>query len=415
MAVHGGPKIATSGLVLSLDGSNIKSFKGTPATNLLYSLINVNGEVNNTDFKSSYGNETVFIPSLGYKTVRYCNIYNNYPTSGNCCPSLFQYGGNILSQIITVSPSTTYTYEIIYKVASGYTNANYMYRYEYNSGAYVTEAGVHSEANRTSLGDGWYHAWGQFTTQATTNNLWLTGMWYYQYAVYDKVSVAAVSLHQGTYVIPPEHMLTAQQNRGTTLATGGGWADLTGNGNNGELVNGPSYSSGSIVFDGSNDSIIIPENSALNTQTPTVEVWVKTNATTQYGFWFEKGQVNTQYSLFQEGANIVWRQNFGGGITNLVINAPTYMNTTSWYQVVGTYTSGTRIVYINGVLVGSDAQTGTIATNTNGMSIGVFGGYNGARGYYYNGNIASVKIYNRALTADEIQQNFNATRGRFGV
>jgi hypothetical protein len=258
VACAAGPDVSESGLVLALDGANYKSFKGTPATNLLYSLNNTNGEVNTTDFKSSYGDEIAYIPALGYKTVRYCNIYNNYPTSGNCCPRLFDYGGNVVSKNITVSPSTTYTYEIIYKVTSGYTNANYMYRYEYNGGTYVTEAGVHSDANRTSLGDGWYHAWGQFTTQVTTNNLWLTGMWYYQYAVYDKVSVASVSLHQGTYIIPPEHMLLPQENRGTTVATGGGWADMTGRSNNGELVNGPTYSSangGSIVFDGTNDRV----------------------------------------------------------------------------------------------------------------------------------------------------------------
>jgi hypothetical protein len=105
-------------------------------------------------------------------------------------------------------------------------------------------------------------------------------------------------------------MLNVGQVRGTTVATGGGWADLTGTSNHGELVNGPTYNSsngGSLVFDGSNDMIIIPENSALNTQTPSVEVWVKTNATTQNGFWFEKGTVNTQYSLFQEGGVIQWR------------------------------------------------------------------------------------------------------------
>ncbi len=186
----------------------------------------------------------------------------------------------------------------------------------------------------------------------------------------------------------------------------------------GTFANTPTYSSangGTLVFDGSDDMIIIPENSALNTQTPSVEVWVKTNATTQNGFWFEKGQVNSQYSLFQEGGDIQWRQNFSGSVTNLSTTTATYMNTSNWYQVVGTFTSGARRLYINGVLVNSDTQSGTITTNANGMSIGVYGGFNGSRGYYYNGNIASVKVYNRALTASEIQQNFNANRGRFGI
>ena len=105
----------------------------------------------------------------------------------------------------------------------------------------------------------------------------------------------------------------------------------------------------------------------------------------------------------------------GGSIRNLTTTTATYMNTSNWYQVVGTYTSGTRRLYINGVLVNFDTQTGTIESNSGGMSIGVYGGFNGSRGYYYNGNLSSCKVYNRALTAQEIQQNFNATRGRYGI
>jgi hypothetical protein len=67
------------------------------------------------------------------------------------------------------------------------------------------------------------------------------------------------------------------------------------------------------------------------------------------------------------------------------------------------------------VLVNSDTQTGTVGTNTNGISIGVYGGFNGVRGYYYNGNISSVKVYNRALSASEVQQNYNAQKSRFNL
>jgi len=192
------------------------------------------------------------------------------------------------------------------------------------------------------------------------------------------------------------------------------WTDLSGRGNNGELTNSPTYNSSNFGYFQfvTDDFARIPNNTALDTQTPTVEVWVKTNATTQNGFWFEKGTVNTQYSLFQEGSVIQWRMNIGG-ITNLSTTTATYMNTTNWYQVVGTYTSGSRRLYINGTLVNSDSQTGTIATDSGGMSIGVYGGYSGGRGYYYNGNLAICRVYNRALTASEIQQNFNALRGRF--
>jgi hypothetical protein len=198
------------------------------------------------------------------------------------------------------------------------------------------------------------------------------------------------------------------------VGSGTTWNDLSRNGSTGTLSNITYNSPGNFSFNGSTSTIIFPENSILNTQTPTVEVWVKTNNLNQNGFWFEKGQVNTQYSLFQEGTVIQWRMNIGG-VTNLSTTTATYMSTSQWAHVVGTYTSGTRRLYINGVLVNSDGQTGTIATNTNGSSIGVYGGFNGSRGYYYNGSLAICNVYNRALSPNEVLKNYNTNRRRFGL
>ena len=188
------------------------------------------------------------------------------------------------------------------------------------------------------------------------------------------------------------------------------WRDMSGNNITGSLTNGPTFNSangGSIVFDGTNDSVIMADNSTLNTQTPSVEVWIKTNATNQNGFWFEKGTVNTQYSLFQEGTNIVWRQDVRSQYTNTA----TYITTTDWAQVIGTYTSGDRRTYINGILRTSDAQTGVVATNAGGMFIGTYGG----GGYPYNGSVAVVRVYNRVLSPVEILQNYNAQKSRFNL
>jgi hypothetical protein len=194
------------------------------------------------------------------------------------------------------------------------------------------------------------------------------------------------------------------------------WNDATTSGFNYTLTNSPTYTSGTsgfFTFDGVNEYATASNNTALDTQTPTVEVWVKTNATTQAGFWFEKGTVNTQYALFQEGAVIQWRQHFSGvGITNLSTTTATYMNTSNWYQVVGTFTTGSRILYINGVQVNSDTYSGTISTNTGGQWIGVYGN---AVDYFYNGSLSICRVYNRVLTAAEVLQNFNASRGRYGV
>ena len=201
--------------------------------------------------------------------------------------------------------------------------------------------------------------------------------------------------------------------------TGTQWNDATSSGFNFTLINSPAYSSsnlGFLTFDGVNEIATSGYNTALDTQTPTVEVWVKTNATSQNGFWFEKGSVNTQYSLFQEGTNIQWRQRLADTtLTNLSTTTASFMNTSGWFQVVGTYTSGSRILYINGVQVNSDGQGGALATNSSGMSIGAYGGNSGSNSYWYNGALSICRVYNRALSAAEVLQNFNATRGRYGL
>ena len=96
---------------------------------------------------------------------------------------------------------------------------------------------------------------------------------------------------------------------------------------------------------------------------------------------------------------------------NIVTN--TYINTSNWYQVVGTYSSGFKGLYINGVLANFDTQSGTILTNNLGGRIGAYGG--GSPSYYYNGSLAICKVYNKALSAQEILQNFNVTKSRFGL
>ena len=164
--------------------------------------------------------------------------------------------------------------------------------------------------------------------------------------------------------------------------------------------------------------IRIPNSTALDTNEVSVEVWIKTDNTNQSGFWFEKGTVNTQYSLFQHNNSIYWRHRlWSGGLGDLITNAITTagLNTTDWFQVTGTYVSGSRKLYVNGILKNSDSLTGNLAVNTGGMSIGVYGGYNGSRGYYYDGNLAVVRVYTRSLEAYEVMDNYNALKGRFGL
>ena len=175
--------------------------------------------------------------------------------------------------------------------------------------------------------------------------------------------------------------------------------DIGGNSSTGEIVNSPTFTTSNnnknFSFNGETNSrlIKVPNNTKLDTQTPSVEVWIKTNATNQNGFWFEKGTVNSQYSLFQEYTEIQWRMVLNGSLStfsNITVNLG--VNTSSWFQVVGTFITGSRKLYVNGILKNSDSATGTIATNNGGMSIGAYGGYSGGRSYYYDGDIAIVRV-----------------------
>lgn len=185
---------------------------------------------------------------------------------------------------------------------------------------------------------------------------------------------------------------------------------------NAGLVEGATYNSAGYFSYVTDDYLRFPNSTSLDNQSFSVEVLARTNATTQNGFWFEKGTVNTQYSLFQEGSAIRWRAQANGATVNMVSpTTATYINTTNWFHIVGTCTSGSQVVYINGVSVGTGTTAGPFETNTGGMSIGAYGGYSGAHSYYYNGDIAIVRVYSKVLSQVEVLKNFTAVRGRFGL
>lgn len=188
------------------------------------------------------------------------------------------------------------------------------------------------------------------------------------------------------------------------------WKDISTNTSTdaAQLVNNPGFNPATgFAFNGSNTVAIIPEPSRLNTQTLTIESWVRSAVTNQNGFIFEKGNVNTQYSLFFENSFIVFRQRLAAQ-TQLDIPYSS-ISTNAWNHIVGTFTSGNRRIYVNSILTASDTQAGTIATNVNGCSIGAFGGFNGGivgQNYYLNGNIMTIRVYNRPLSPTEIYTNY---------
>ena len=204
------------------------------------------------------------------------------------------------------------------------------------------------------------------------------------------------------------------------------WNDLSGNGNSGTLTNGPTFNSangGSIVFDGSNDYVDFGNPTSLNISTSlTLESWVYfTNITT--------GAAKTIIARWGSGqrsyklAALVSSKNFYIDISDTGNNdiyrlSNTIITINIWYHVVGVYTSGvspTLNVYVNGVLDNS-TLAGTIPSSIySGTSIFNIGTDVVVGGNYYQGNISNSKIYNRALSASEVQQNYNAQKSRFNL
>jgi len=202
------------------------------------------------------------------------------------------------------------------------------------------------------------------------------------------------------------------------------WTDLSGTISAGTLSN-VTYNSangGYMSFAGTGTTATtlsyaaFPNNTVLDTQTPTVELWVKPTYLGQPYFWFEKGIVNQQYEIFTANGYIYWRMVVGGSLVDLTVTeSAAGVSTTSWNHITATYASGTgRRIYRNATLVASDSLSGTIATNGRGVDLGAYfdgGGWD----YRYNGGIAICRVYNRALSITEIQQNYDAQKTRFGL
>jgi hypothetical protein len=195
------------------------------------------------------------------------------------------------------------------------------------------------------------------------------------------------------------------------------WTDLSGRGNTGTLTNGPTYSSangGSIVFDGSNDYVNIVTATSLGINSAstsfTISVWFKTTTTGEL-YLFDNFNGGTDISLRIDGGTFevymsatgtIGAVQFGSGYNNGV-----------WHNFVLTWNGSNTInAYADAINIGSNTTTITGSFESNAaFRIGS----RPASSIYFPANIAQASIYNRALSAAEVSQNFNALRGRYGI
>ena len=224
------------------------------------------------------------------------------------------------------------------------------------------------------------------------------------------------------------------------------WTDLSGNAYNATLTNGVSYSSdnkGTLTFDGTDDYCYVASSGFFSTTVNnffadtgyawTISSWFRfpvTPAGTRTG--------NQSWAIFGQSGGIGGGETitlFVGSATDTTYFAsvPYYclvgirgsktaissssVNTNTWNNVVVTWNGTTAKVYFNGL------DRGTANVGAQPIQTGYYAGI-GVTGYtgiinnppqYFEGNISNTMVYNRAITASEVLQNFNALRGRFSV
>lgn len=193
------------------------------------------------------------------------------------------------------------------------------------------------------------------------------------------------------------------------------WTDMSGNGNNGTLTNGPTFSSangGSIVFDGVDDFVSVSDTLPLRLVGEcTISFWVKP-------------------TLLKDFGNLIWKANYplnGYGLISLANGevqlqiSPAGSNPSSgvgtlingqWCNLSMTLNSSNGVIfYKNGNLKATAISIYSIISGTSSLRIAADTDNN----RYFNGNISQVLIYSRVLSAAEIAQNYNAQKSRYGL
>ena len=201
--------------------------------------------------------------------------------------------------------------------------------------------------------------------------------------------------------------------------SGSSTIDQSGNGNTGTWVgNGPYYTTNAKVgtyagnFDGSTDYVFIPNtgNKIMPTsnQPFTISVWLNTN--TVASAWYAIGSNETwltsgyRFVLVCNGTSCIaalWCNQSGGTLTGINTSA---LSANTWYLVTVSYNGTSGSTYLNGVLQGT--TTGTVLGNTNNIDWG--GGIGGVDAF--SGYLDDARIYNRALSASEVQGLYYAQK-----
>jgi hypothetical protein len=199
--------------------------------------------------------------------------------------------------------------------------------------------------------------------------------------------------------------------------TGTTCTDLSGNSNNGTLVNGVGYSTnnkGIFVFDGVDDYISIASTIVMgNSNTVSAFIKLSTSNTSTVIYCPLANMIDNWLGISNNRLLLYATET--ADINNFSLLGTTILDTTNtkWYYVTSTISNNVATIYVNGIQENTITKEFTIGSWSSGGDIGRRGGFSQTQ--YFNGMISNLQIYNRALTSNEILQNYNATKSRYGL
>lgn len=402
MSLSHSPRIVTDGLVLCLDMTNTKkSWKGKPTTNLVSGPTNPdvggwNGRTHTTilyeNLPQGTGFDLVPVGCAAYKQDNTCNASS---WSGNAYSYSSFYSA-------TITGGTTYSSSILCYVSPDFSG-------DWASNLEEGTGGGNTDYNMSLKG-----TWQKLTRTWTPGSTAGSTSWMY-WAKYGVTSFASLTgyilycapqMEVSSFVTP---FVNGTRSNAQAIV------DLTGN----TTITAASltYTSDNTFSFGTSDYIDLGSDILLkNSGGWAVESWVNlptVNGASLYNFIGSTNYVyNCWFWTILNSKLAVWDLTQGVwkyGSTTILAN--------TWYQcvlVVNDAGTGYQF-YLNGIAEGGDHVGFSWTSSKAALSIGYIGRGNAAEGRYFGGKYPVFRAYNRALTATEVKQNFNALRGRYGV
>ena len=239
---------------------------------------------------------------------------------------------------------------------------------------------------------------------------------------------------QNNYVAPavPPTLVTAglvlnldAGNSSSYVGSGNNWDDLSGNNNDGTLANGPAFNSangGSIGFDGIDDVVSFGNILNMGLNSWTMSCWVKFDGGAgTFGIMGKTSYRSNmgRYSIYVDNSNI---NAFFQPSTNSLIATPIapYLDNKFHNIVLSINRTSMIYLYVDGVSVGTPIDISSSSSvdlnNSDNFYIGSYASSDGQSPlYFFKGSMGQALIYNRALTASEVTNNFNVFKSRFGL